>query len=62
MVDPFRLAGRLMLGLLIICGHVLVNLCQGAWYAIHGRGDKIGDAIGATNRSIVGTIGRVFRI
>ena len=61
MLDPFRLTGRLIVAMFVVFGYLMVGMCQGIWYAFHRRGDKIGDAIGATGRGIVDALGNVFR-
>jgi hypothetical protein len=53
MLDPFKLFGRLLLAMFKIFGYTLVFLGQVAWFLIHRRPDRIGEAMGWYGKGIV---------
>jgi hypothetical protein len=59
--DPFRLFGRLILAVFQIAGYSLVFIAQILWFLLHGRSDKIGDALGWYGKGLVDTTTAVFR-
>jgi hypothetical protein len=61
LLDPFILFGRMFLASFLVLGYVVVGIVEAIWYASTGRRDRIGAAIGATGRSIMDTVGHVFR-
>lgn len=61
MWDPFRLFGRLLLACFRIAGYLAASLVESAWYVVHLRPDKVGEAIGAFGRSATDAIAEAFR-
>ena len=61
MLDPFRLFGRLILAVFQIFGYSFVFIAQIVWFLLHGRSDKIGDALGWYGKGLVDTAAGVFR-
>lgn len=60
MTGPFKLFGRLILAMLKIAGYTIVYGLQAVWFALHGRRDRIGDAIGYMGRSITDAMAGIF--
>ena len=60
MPDPFRLFGRLLLLAFKLAGYTVTFVFQAAWFLLHKRTDKIGDALGWYGKSIVDSFAGLF--
>jgi hypothetical protein len=61
MLDPFRLASRLLIATFVIAGYLIACIIESTWYLVHNTRYRIGSAIGETLRGIVSAIADVFR-
>lgn len=59
--DPIKLFLNSLIAAFKISGYLAAAVIQGFWYLIHGRPDKIGDAIGSLGRGITDSIVDVFK-
>lgn len=62
MLDPFKLARRLLKAILVLSSHLLIVICKAIWHGPNGRRDRIGNAMNHSMRTITGTIAQFFRM
>ena len=51
---------RLFVAIFKIAGYLLVASVEAAWFAAHGRRDKIGDTIGRAGQNTVNALAQIL--